>query len=154
AQYFAQTLSRGGNLSTYIMGTPGEIPYPCLSIAGEITRFFKCWQHVYDGMVPCAHTGLVRPRQLVRSAADHEHSIAEFRGLYSALQQGHVPFDIVPQERLVEMDNNGSLARYSVLVLPDLGELNSDAARTVDQFVERGGRVLSTGSTGFAEDGS
>ena len=49
AQYFAQTLSRGGNPSTYIMGTPGQIPYPCLPVAGEITRFLKRWRHVYDG---------------------------------------------------------------------------------------------------------
>ena len=153
AQYFAQTLSRGGNPSTYIMGTPGRIPYPCLPVAGEITRFLKRWRHVYDGMLPCAGTGLVRPKQLARSAADHEHAISEFRGLYSALQQGHQPFDVVPQERLAEMDSNGSLARYSVLVLPDLGELTADTASTLDDFVARGGRVLATGSTGFGEDG-
>jgi len=45
-----------------------------------------------------------------------------------------VPFDVVPQERLAEMDSNGSLARYSVLALPDLGELTDDAARTLDEF--------------------
>jgi hypothetical protein len=154
AQYFVQTLSRGGNPSTYIMGTPGQIPYPCLPVAGEITRFLKRWRHVYAGMTPCAHTGLVRPKQQARSTADHEHATAEFRGVYSALQQGHVPFDVVPQERLADMDNNGSLARYGVLVLPDLGELTPDTARTLDEFVARGGRVLATGSTGFGADGS
>jgi hypothetical protein len=154
AQYFAQTLSRGGNPSTYIMGTPGQIPYPCLPVAGEITRFLKRWRHVYDGLRPCARTGLVRPKQLVRTAADHEQSTAEFRGLYSALQQGHVPFDVVPQERLTEMDSNGSLARYGVLVLPDLGELTQSAARTLDDFVARGGRLVATGSSGFGADGS
>jgi hypothetical protein len=154
AQYFAQTLSRGGNPSTYIMGTPGQIPYPCLPVAGEITRFLKRWRHVYDGMVACARTGLVRPKQLTRSAVDHEQATAEFRGLYSALQQGHVLFDVVPQERLAEMDSNGSLARYSVLVLPDLGELTLDAISTLDDFVARGGRVLATGSSGFGADGS
>ncbi len=154
AQYFAQTLSRGGNPSTYIMGTPGQIPYPCLPVAGEITRFLKRWAHVYDGMIPCARTGLVRPKQLTRSAVDHEQATAEFRGLYSALQQGHVPFDVVPHERLAEMDSNGSLARYRLLVLPDLGELSDDAARTLDKFVARGGRVLATGSTGIGHDDS
>jgi hypothetical protein len=153
AQYFAQTLSRGGNPSTYIMGAPGQIPYPCLPVAGQITRFHKRWRQVYDGMVPCAGTGLVRPKQLARSAADHDQAIAEFRGLYSALQQGHVPFDVVPQERIVEMESNGSLARYSVLVLPDLGELTPHTATTLDQFVERGGRLVATGSTAFGEDG-
>jgi hypothetical protein len=58
-----------------------------------------------------------------------------------------------PQEWLTEMDNNASLARYSVLVLPDLGELTLDAVRTLDDFVARGGRVLATGSSGFGADG-
>jgi Hypothetical glycosyl hydrolase 6 len=154
AQYFIQTLSRGGNLSTYIMGTPGQIPYPALPIAGEITRFFRKWRHVYDGILPCARTGLVRPKQNSRSAIDHEQAIAEFRGLYAALQQGHVPFDVVPQERLAEMAENGSLQRYALLLLPDLGELTLDSPRVLDAFVAAGGRLLATGSSGFAEDGA
>jgi hypothetical protein len=154
AQYFIQTLSRGGNISTYIMGTPGQIPYPALPVAGEITRFLQRWKHVYDGMTPSARTGLVRPKQNARAATEHEEAVAEFRGLYSALQEGHVPFDVVPQERLAEMELNGSLARYALLVLPDLGELASDAADTLDSFVMRGGRILTTGSTGFTADGS
>ncbi len=154
AQYLVQTISRGGNPSTYIMGTPGQIPYPCLPIAAEITRFHKRWRHVYDGIQPCARTGLVRPKQLARSAVEHEQATAEFRGLYSALQQGHIPFDVVPQERLAEMDANGSLARYSVLLLPDLGEVSGEAATTLDAFVAAGGRLLATGSTGFTADGT
>ncbi len=154
AQYFTQTLSRGGNVSTYIMGTPGQIPYPCLPVAGELTRFFRQWRKVYDGMRPCARTGLVRPKQKARSAAEYEQAIAEFRGLYAALQQGHVAFDVVPQERVSEMEINGSLERYSLLALPDLGELDCEAARTLDAFVARGGRILATGSTAFSEDGA
>jgi hypothetical protein len=153
AQYLVQTLSRGGNPSTYIMGTPGQIPYPCLPVAGEITRFHRRWRNVYDGMQPSARTGLVRPKQLTRSATDHAQSMAEFRGIYSALQQGHVPFDVVPQERLVDMETNGSLARYSVLVLPDLGEVAPEAAQTLDGFVAAGSRLVATGSTGFGPDG-
>jgi Hypothetical glycosyl hydrolase 6 len=154
AQYLIQTLSRGGNPSTYIMGTPGQIPYPSLPVAGELTRFLHKWRHIYDGMRPCARTGIVRPKQNARSAVDHEQAIAEFRGLYAALQQGHVPFDVVPQEHLVDMDANGSLERYALLLLPDLGELTLDCARAVDQFVAAGGRLLATGSTGFAKDGA
>jgi hypothetical protein len=154
AQYFVQTLSRGGNPSTYIMGTPGQIPYPCLPVAGEITRFHRKWRSIYDGMRPCAHTGLVRPKQNARPTVSHEQAVAEFRGFYSALQQGHVPFDVVPQERLAEMQLNGSLDRYSLLVLPDLGPLTSEAASTLDDFVARGGRLITTGSTGYTEDGS
>jgi hypothetical protein len=41
-----------------------------------------------------------------------------------------------------------------VLVLPDLGKLALEAAQTLDGFVSGGGRLVATGSTGFAQDGS
>jgi hypothetical protein len=154
AQYLVQTISRGGNPSTYIMGTPGLIPYPCLPVAGEITRFHKKWRDVYTDMRPTARTGLVLPKQAARSAADHERATAEYRGFYEALQQTHVPFDVVPQDGIVEMAASGGLARYSVLILPDLGELAAETAQTLDAFVAEGGRLLSTGSSGLANDGS
>jgi hypothetical protein len=154
AQYLVQTISRGGNPSTYIMGTPGLIPYPCLPVAGEITRFHRKWRDVYSDMRPTARTGLVMPKQLARAAAEHERATAEYRGFYEALQQTHVPFDAVPQDGVVEMAASGGLARYSVLILPDLGELTVETARTLDAFVADGGRLLSTGSSGLAGDGS
>jgi hypothetical protein len=154
AQYFVQTISRGGNPSTYIMGAPGLIPYPCLPVAGEITRFHKKWRDVYTNMTPTARTGLVMPKQFARLTADHDRSIAEYRGFYEALQQTHVPFDVVPQDGIVDMAASGGLNRYSVLVLPDLGELTAETASTLDAFVAKGGRLLSTGSSALAQDGS
>ncbi|MCC7370883.1 MAG: family 10 glycosylhydrolase [Chloroflexi bacterium] len=154
AQYFVQTIARGGSLSTYIMGAPGLIPYPNLPVAGEITRFHRRWRDVYTDMRPTARTGLVLPKQLARSAADHDQSIAEYRGVYESLQQTHVPFDVVPQEGIAEMAANGGLGRYSLLVLPDLGPLAADTVAALDGFVADGGRLLSTGSTALAADGS
>jgi hypothetical protein len=136
------------------MGTPGLIPYPCLPVAGEITRFHKQWRDVYTDMRPTARTGLVLPKQLARSAADHEQATAEYRGFYEALQQTHVPFDVVPQDGIAEMATSGGLARYSLLILPDLGELAADTVAALDSFVAGGGRLLSTGSSGLAGDGS
>jgi hypothetical protein len=153
AQYLVQALSRGANPSTYIMGTPGQIPYPSLPIAGEITRFHRRWRHVYDGLRPSAKTALVRPDRLARPAADHQLSTAEFRGIYSALQEQHVPFDVIPQEHLVAMRDNAGLARYALIILPDLGDLAAEAAQTLDAFVADGGRLVATGSSGLNNGG-
>ncbi|MFN8521675.1 MAG: alpha-amylase family protein [Chloroflexota bacterium] len=153
AQYLVQTISRGGNPSTYIMGTPGLIPYPCLPVAGEITRFHKRWRDVYTDMGPTARTGLVMPKQAARATADHDRSIAEYRGFYEALQQTHIPFDVVPQDGIAEMATTGGLSRYSVLILPDLGELTRETAQALDTFVEAGGRLVSSGSSALAGDG-
>jgi hypothetical protein len=153
AQYFVQAISRGANPSTYIMGTPEQIPYPCLQIAGEITRFHRRWQDVYDGMHPSAKTALVRPDRLAQPAAEYQRSTAEFRGIYAALQQVHIPFDVIPQEHIVGMGENASLQRYSVIVLPDLGDLSLDAAELLDALVADGGRLVTTGSTALGSGG-
>jgi putative glycosyl hydrolase-like family 6 (GHL6) protein/glycosyl hydrolase family 42 (putative beta-galactosidase) len=153
AQYLVQAISRGANPSTYIMGTPGQIPYPCLPIAGEITRFHRRWRQVYDGMRPSARTALVRPDRLAQSAADNQRSTAEFRGIYSALQELHIPFDVIPHEHIVAMRDNASLKRYALIVLPDLGDVSEDAARTLDTFVSEGGRLVATGSSGLGHGG-
>jgi Hypothetical glycosyl hydrolase 6/Beta-galactosidase trimerisation domain len=153
AQYLVQAISRGGNPSTYIMGTPGQIPYPCLPIAGELTRFHARWRQVYEGLHPSARTGLVRPDRLAQSAAANQRSTAEFRGMYSALQELHVPFDVVPHEHVAAMRENASLERYALLILPDLGELAADVAQTLDAFVADGGRLVATGSSGLSGGG-
>ena len=75
--------ARAGRQSVHLHhGHAGPDPYPCLPVAGEITRFHSSWRDVYDGMQPAARTGLVRPKQLTRSATEHDQATAEFRGLY------------------------------------------------------------------------
>ncbi|RFU31591.1 hypothetical protein B7463_g4710, partial [Scytalidium lignicola] len=118
AQYLIQAISRGGNPLTYLMGTLGKIPYPCLDTASEITRFHKKWTEVYDGMRPSATTGLVRPyRGYMSSHEDYEQAESEFRGLYSALQELHIPFDVLAAEHLAGIHANGGIERYKVVIL-------------------------------------
>lgn len=132
AQYLTQAIARGANPSTYIMGTPFDNPYECLEVASELTRFHRDHADVYRDLVPAAETLLVRGA-----------SRPEFEGLYLALQQGHVPFDVLGQERLEEVD----LGRYRVVVLPDLGEVESER---LGEFVRSGGAVVATGRTEHA----
>jgi hypothetical protein len=53
------------------------------------------------------------------------------------LLQRHIPYDVLPQERLGDAD----LSRYKVVVLPDLGPVD------IDGYVEAGGAVVATGNT-------
>jgi hypothetical protein len=122
AQYLVQAIARGANPSTYIMGTPDDNPYACLTIAGELTRFHRDHEDVYRDLVPAAQTLLVRGTTL------------EFQGLYLSLLQRHVPFDVLPADRLGDVD----LTRYQTVVLPDLGPVD---------LGEYAGRIVATGTT-------
>jgi hypothetical protein len=153
AQHLIQGMARGANLSTYIMGVPGEIEYQSLKVAREITRFHRDNNEVYRDLVPAARIGLVRPDALATSLARFEESNAEFRGLYVSLQETHLPFDVVPVEGIPDMVANGGLGRYSVLVLADVGALTPSVAEALNAFVTKGGRLVLTGRSGFDADG-
>ncbi|EJU06160.1 hypothetical protein DACRYDRAFT_103108 [Dacryopinax primogenitus] len=154
AQYLVQTISRGGNPSTYIMGAPEQIPYPCYELAGQVTRFHKKWKdEVYTGMDPCAKIGLVRPDRLQQTADQYSQSQKEFRGLYSGLQQRHILFDVIAQEFIPSMAQNGGIGRYEVIILPDLGKLSEDTVTVLDELVDNGHNVILTGASGMAQDG-
>jgi Hypothetical glycosyl hydrolase 6 len=153
AQHLIQGMSRGANLSTYIMGVPGEIEYPSLNAAREITRFHRDNNEAYHGLVPAADVSLVRPDRLASSLARFNEANAELRGLYLCLQEAHIPFDVVPVEGIPDMHENGVLDRYSVLILADVGPLGAKAVSALKRFIEEGGRLILTGSSAFDADG-
>jgi hypothetical protein len=153
AQYLIQAIARGGNPSTYIMGAPGRIPYANLPLGREITRFHRDNRDVYAQLRPAATTAVVRPDALRAASPGYRESVEEFRGVYASLQETHHPFDVIPAEGIATMAGDGALRHYSLIILPDLGPLGPDAAGALDAFVEGGGNLLVTGSSGVTEEG-
>jgi hypothetical protein len=149
AQYLIQSISRGGTPSTYMMGIPGKIPYPCLDVASKITKFHRDHAEVYTGMRPSALTGIVRPDRGYMKGKTYASALSEFRGLYTAMQELQIPFDVVAMEHLPGIHANGSIKRYKNLILPDLGQLSVECAKIFDSWTERvGGTLIATGSSG------
>ena len=71
----------------------------------------------------------------------------EFRGMLRMLTQQHILFDLMHFSCLGSPDLAERLARYQMVVLPDVRNLG-DAADMLDDYVKQGGRLLSTGATG------
>lgn len=145
AQYLVQSMAHGANPSTYVMGQPEDFPYENLAVAAEITRFYRDHQQEYTQLVSTAQVVLVRPDPLAHPAPVLEEIRSEFQGLYLALVEGHVPFDVLTANRVAEAD----ISRYRLVVLPDLGPLDDAAVAALDAYVAAGGRVLGTGSSAF-----
>lgn len=153
AQYLVQAISRGAIPSTYIMGTPDVVDYECLDIGSEIVRFHRDHEDVYRDLVSDAVVALVRPDPLRRSPEAQAAATAEFQGLFLALQERHVPFDVLPEDRIVARATGPhGLDQYRAMVLPDLGPLDSETAGTVDAFVRAGGALVTTGASGLDGD--
>jgi len=151
AQYLIQAISRGANISTYMMGPPGAIPYPSLAVAGEITRFHRDHTAAYDGLRQASPVLLVRPKP-PPLAATRSARVAEYRGLFSALQESHHPLDVVDRRGLVDLTPE-QLRGYQLIVLPSLGALSAAESALLDRYAEAGGSLLLTDDTGFGPTG-
>ena len=154
AQFLLQAIARGGNPSTYMMGAPGRIHYPNLPIAGEIQRFFLENRAVYGNYKPGSTVALLQPSPLRKADTGYAASVAEYRGLYSALKEKHIPFDVLGAELVARMWKAEDLSRYSVVIVPDIGDLGVEAGRSLDEYVMAGGHLVLTGCGGIATDGS
>ncbi|TDC98366.1 alpha-amylase family protein [Actinomadura sp. 7K507] len=153
AQHLIQAIARGGNPSTYILGAPGRLPMASVSLARHVTRFHREHHDLYAALGTAATIGLVRPGIGRGGYAAYFDTLEEFRGTYQALQQKHLPFDVLGLRDLTTMAADGMLDRYRLIVLPDVGALGAEAAGVLDAFVERGGNLLTTGSSGTTPEG-
>ncbi|MCP2264474.1 beta-galactosidase trimerization domain-containing protein [Promicromonospora thailandica] len=148
-QYLTQAVSRGANPSTYIMGPTGGIAYDGLAAAAAVTRFHRDHRDVYTGLAPAAEVALVRPDPLDDDGR-FGTGVPEHRGLFTALVERHVPFDVVPAGALADL----AADRFRVVLLPDLPSLPPGAAEALDRFVRAGGSLVATGRSGLRPDGT
>lgn len=121
--------------------------------AGEIMRFFRKHNDVYAGMRPVAKAGILLPQGAQMNDTQYDESLEEFRGLYKALQELHIPFDVVGQVELPEIAETGMLDRYDVILVPNMGQIKDDDAEFLDSWVAGGGTLIVTGAVGV-EDGT
>ncbi len=88
------------------------------------------------------------PLQLGSQSPRAQRIVRSFDQLGQTLQRSQVPFALIDHERLAaaKVASDGSLAigehRFRAILLPADVELPPAAARTVDQWREKGGRVL------------
>lgn len=150
AQYLIQALARGASISTYIMGPPGRIDYPSLELAGEITRYHRDAAEWYSGIRQNSPILLVSPGRYVGPEPVPD-DVKEFRGVYTALQEMHLPFDVIDARHLSAVETT-RLGSYALLVLANLSPLSPDAADLIDEYVRTGGHLLATGTSGFEGD--
>jgi hypothetical protein len=69
-------------------------------------------------------------------------------GMYQILTEARIPFDVVLDTDL----DAKNLARYSVLVLPNVALMSDLQARQIKDFAARGGSILATFETGAYDE--
>lgn len=150
-----QAISRGANPSTYILGYPGQVPWPALGEAAEIMRFHEQWKDVYTGLKQTARIGLVLPRlQNMGNESYFEPAMEEYKGIYKAMQELHIPFEIIAIQYLSEILETVGLDQWDAIVLPNFGELDEDYVDGFNNYVSNGGKLIATGHIGASSNGT
>ncbi len=74
--------------------------------------------------------------------------LPHLRGLYRLLVESHCHFDIIPEEKLSQLE------RYKLLILPDQLHLSDSEADLIRKYVRDGGRIIASFRTGmYGADG-
>ncbi len=130
--------------------------FPGVQAAGEVYRFLAQHRDYFAGSVSVAPIALLQSGQslsLYRGVdipwADLSYQQAQradaignytrsFYGFYAMLLRAHIPFDIIDEEAIEQ----GGLARYRGLVLPNAACLSEGQCALIEQFVAGGGLLV------------
>ena len=156
ALYFAQTLAHGGNPSAYLVGTPERLPAATFDVVRDVFHFHRENTRYYTDLRSSAEVAVVssvRSEEHYGGADGFDKVRRELRGVFRALVESHVPFDIVPDHLLGDETRASTLARYRALVLPNIAVLDDDQLAGLDRYVEAGGGVVATYDTAGFDTG-
>ena len=110
---------------------------------------------VHTGVDPktsASYTGPDRQwwAKVARYSAASAEFLGEYRGFAMALAQLHVPFAIEPMQHQTPTN----LARYDLLIAPNLVALDDKQAKLLIDYVTQGGQLLVTGPAPSSLDGT
>ncbi|WP_278235822.1 hypothetical protein [Isoptericola sp. AK164] len=150
-RYVAQALSRGALPSSVVVGTVDVGRFPCLPAASDLLGLLRERTDLYADYRSASTVALLRPRGgTAMSAMQHTVDHAEYRGVYTALQEAHVPFDVLGLQYQEQLVHDDVVARYDVVVVPGTAGIDEAFARALDDFVRGGGSLVVTGD-GFRD---
>ncbi|MEA4824192.1 MAG: alpha-amylase family protein [Clostridiaceae bacterium] len=164
--YYAQTVAHGANVWYGIHGAIPQMETPGGERAVQWNRFLTANPELYHGTTQEARVALIwsqpsanyyassveksdftKAAELRKDAARGDHTAA-FRGFFEILTREHVQFDVIDEVSLTD----GTLDRYELALLPTVACMTKAQAAAVEAFVQRGGRLISTGDTGCFDE--
>ena len=96
---------------------------------------------------------LTSPRSVtLYSAPTSEDKTDSIQGIYATLVEARIPFDFVHEEDLISESIQEQLARYAVLILPNVALLSDAQCHALEQYVERGGSLVATFETSLYDE--
>ena len=152
--WIAQQFANGVSSWLHINGGYSELfDRRMLAPMREVFQRLARWEPYFEGARSDAQVAVVFSRysQDNYGGATPARYVDAVRGYYCALQEAHIPFDVLSDKFL----DAETLARYRVLVLPNAACLTDAATDAIERFVSSGGGLVATFETGrYDEQGN
>jgi hypothetical protein len=150
--WLAQVNAHGAYAWHAMTGTPDtHYDRRNLPIHREFNVFVKENEDAFRDTTPAAPVALLWSRSsLERYGGDkpEERWQQEFYGFCESLLGEGIPFTIIPDQFLADEH----LARYDVLVLPNVACLTADAAAAIQRFAQSGKGIVASFATGHYDE--
>ncbi|HYK16324.1 MAG TPA: beta-galactosidase trimerization domain-containing protein, partial [Burkholderiales bacterium] len=147
--WIAQQFANGVNSWLHINGGYSELfDRRSLAPMREVFARLARWEPYFDGAQSGARVALVFSRHTqdnYAGADTHGKYFDAVRGFYCALLEAHIPFDVISDKFI----DTARLARYRVLVLPNVACVDDAGAAAIEAFVAAGGAAVATFDTGM-----
>ena len=147
-----QALANGAGLKTPVFGTLQQEDRRNLPAIADAFRMQERFPEVYRDAHPVGEVALVWPGRTfdhwsgpTAAEGTAESAAAAFDGMFAALLEAHVPFDVLADAHLTPE----RLARYRAVVLPSAACLGDETVAALVEYVRGGGGLLLTGWTGW-----
>lgn len=163
-----QALANGAGLKTPMHGTTDQDDVRNVESVRQVFTTIRDRADLLAGAKPVAPVALVWPQQTLNHwggppAVDHSRTpsettvrydlagppdsiaLASFEGMFNALVENHVQFDVVSDRQLEDLPDDA----YSAIVLAGTACLSDAAVARVKKHVDAGGSLVATGWAGW-----
>ena len=138
--WMAQVVANGGNLLPSTTGFPAVMEdLRTLEYVGAFNRKIEKIQPYLKGNIKQAKVAVLNTRT--------NYKIAEkaLNGFFEALTNHQIQFDVIAEFNLTD----DGLKNYDLVILADQRKLDDNQLETIRNFIERGGKIISTFKTGM-----
>jgi hypothetical protein len=115
----------------------------------ETYQFVRDHEKVLSNQVPIADAGIYYSRPTRLFYRNHHDDFDSFegsiKGVEISLIERHIPYDFIPEDQV----DAHRLARYKVIILPNVKCLSAAEVQLLNDYVAAGGKLLATFECGY-----
>lgn len=149
--WIAQQFANGVNTWLHINGGYSDLfDRRSLAPMREVLTRQARWEPYFDGATSAARVAIVFSRHTQDNyggAQPHARYLDFIRGWYCALQEAHIPFDVI-SDKVITL---ARLQRYKTVVLSNLACVSHDTAEAIEAFAAAGGGVVASFDAGLCD---